>query len=476
MNSLPPARLRSQATACATACAGVLWEALARGRPADRALAATLRENRQLGARDRRLLSETAFAVLRWWGWIAPLAPAPLRAASAAASAGAAAGEASAEAPAEAPPALRAAAWAPLLGAAWVLEGGELPPAAALWVQQAWPGTAIATADEATTPAQRRALLTPVLPAGTPLPEVAALLPEWALPEMDCPRPLDELIAWQQRRPPVWLRAQTTDGPGLLNELRAAGLEVEADPRLPSALHMPPPRVNLRTLEAFCEGRFEVQDLASQLIGWVCAPRPGQRWWDACAGAGGKTLHLADLMQRRGAVTASDIRLYKLEDLRRRARRAGFPNIRTREWKGKALPERRGNFDGVLVDAPCSCSGTWRRNPDGRWTTRSADLAEFAELQLRLLTHAATAVRPGGVLVYATCSMFRRENRQVVEAFLAAESGFALEPFEHPLGGGRTDGTLQTWPWDGDCDAMFVARFRSTACRAPRHAVLHGVP
>lgn len=462
MNSLPPARLRSQATACATACAGVLWEALVHGRPADRALAAVLRENRQLGARDRRLLSETAFAVLRWWGWIAPLAPEALRAATVA---GAGSRTVTAAAPpAIAPaPALRAAAWAPLLGAAWILEGGEVPPAAELWLQQVWPGAAILTAAPAMAPAQRRLLLGPVLPPGTPLPEVAALLPAWALPEMDCPRPLEELIGWQQRRPPVWLRSQTADGPGLLSELRAAGLELEADPRLPSALHMPPPRVNLRTLEAFHAGRFEVQDLASQLIGWVCAPRPGQRWWDACAGAGGKTLHLADLMQRRGAVTASDIRLYKLEDLRRRARRAGFPNIRTREWKGKALPERRGNFDGVLVDAPCSCSGTWRRNPDGRWTTQATDLAEFAELQLRLLTHAATAVRPGGVLVYATCSMFRRENRQVVEAFLGAETGFVLEPFAHPLGGLQTDGTLQTWPWDGDCDAMFAARLRRQA-------------
>lgn len=452
MDSIPAARVKSQATACAMACARVLWESLARGRPADRALAATLRDNRQLGSRDRRLLSETVFAALRWWGWIGPLAPAPFRAALAAGREGAGSDQ---------PPELRAAAWASLLGAAWVLEGGEVPPAAGLWLGLALPQarTALA-ADPGMTLEQRRALLAPFLSALGALPAPASLLPDWAPALIDCPRPLDELLEWLQRRPPVWLRAQTADLEGLVRELREAGVEVQPHPRLAPALCTPPPRVNLRTLEVFRAGRIEVQDLASQLVGLVCAPCPGQRWWDACAGAGGKTLQLADLMARKGSVTASDIRLYKLEDLRRRARRAGFPNIRTREWKGKALPEHRGHFDGVLVDSPCSCSGTWRRNPDGRWTLRQNEMREFAALQGRLLAHAAAAVRPGGVLVYATCSMFRPENRGVVDAFLAGTSAFRLDPFDHPLTGAPTDGTLHTWPWDGDCDAMFVARFR----------------
>jgi len=452
MNSIPAARLKSQATACAAACASVLWESLGLGRPADRALAAVLRDNRQLGSRDRRLLSETVFEVLRWWGWIGPLAPASFHAAMA-----------SRRDPAgsEQAPEFRAAAWAPLLGAAWVLEGGEVPAAASLWLGLALPQAKAVDAAEAGMPLARRGrLLSPFLRPDAVAPAVPGLLPAWVPGEMDCPRPLDELIDWLQRRPPVWLRAQTADLDSLICELRTAGVDVQPHPRLTTALSTPPPRVNLRTLDAFRDGRIEVQDLASQLIGLVCAPRPGQRWWDACAGAGGKTLHLAELMARKGSVTASDIRLYKLEDLRRRARRAGFPNIRTREWKGKALPEHRGHFDGVLVDSPCSCSGTWRRNPDGRWTLRQSEMAEFAALQGRLLTHAAGAVRAGGVLVYATCSMFRGENRGVVDAFLAANPAFRPEPFAHPLTGEPTDGMLQTWPWDGDCDAMFVARLR----------------
>jgi 16S rRNA (cytosine967-C5)-methyltransferase len=452
MNTLPPARLKTQADVSAEACADVLWQSLGLGRPADRALAALLREQRQLGSRDRRLISETVFSILRWWGWIGGLAPAGFRAAVAERLAGVGSEE---------PPHVAPVAWAATLGAAWVLEGGDVPPAAQLWLGTALPhARAVTAADPGMTLDQRAALLAPFAPSGQAAPSLLRLLPEWAFTEVDCPRPAAELLEWLQRRPPVWLRVQTADVAALVGELRDAGVPVQPHPLLTRALHTLPPRVNLRTLEAFRAGRIEVQDLASQLIGHVCAPRPGQRWWDACAGAGGKTLHLADLMAGKGSVTASDIRLHKLDDLRLRARRGGFPNIRVREWKGKALPEHKGNFEGVLVDAPCSCSGTWRRNPDGRWTLRQAELAEFAELQGRLLANASGAVRPGGVLVYATCSVFRRENRAVIEQFLAQAPAFRLEPFNSPLTGAPTDGTLQIWPWDGDCDAMFTARLR----------------
>lgn len=448
MRPLPPARLRAQAALAAEVCARVLWQSLGLGRPADRALAALLRSDPRVGGRDRRLIAETVFAVLRWWGWVRPLAPAAF-------SAALAAGEAST------PPPMAAETWAPLLGAAWVLEGGDFPEAARLWVSLALPdaGSAAAARPGASL-AVRAGLLKPFFPPGECLPGPEALLPGWSWAEIASPRPKDDLLDWLQRRPPVWLRACTEDLPGLLGELHRAGLDARPHPALPTALRTSPPRLNLQTLAAFRDGRIEVQDLASQLIGHICAPLPGQRWWDACAGAGGKTLHLAALMGGKGSVTASDIRPYILEALRRRARRAGFPNIRTREWKGKPLPEHRGGYDGVLVDAPCSGSGTWRRNPHGRWTTRRADLEEFARLQARLLENAAGTVRPGGTLVYATCSLFRLENEDVVHGFLAGHPEFSLEPFAHPLTGAPVPGTLMIWPWDGDCDAMFAARLR----------------
>ena len=297
------------------------------------------------------------------------------------------------------------------------------------------------------------------------MPEFVArdLLPRYATREMDCPQPFTELVKWLQRRPPVWLRVQRTAPDAVLRRLRAADLDPTQHEVMRNAISLTAPKVNLRTLGPFKNGLFEVQDLGSQVIGLVCGAKPGQRWWDACAGAGGKAMQLADLMGSKGSITATDMRTYKLDDLRKRAKRAHYSNIRCREWKGGAPPGSKGGFDGVLVDAPCSCSGTWRRNPDGRWTTSREDMLEQAELQLRLLSSAARGVRPNGVLVYATCSMFRRENMGVVEAFLADAPGFALDPFANPMTGEPTNGTLQIWPWDGDSDSMFVARFRRTS-------------
>jgi 16S rRNA (cytosine967-C5)-methyltransferase len=267
------------------------------------------------------------------------------------------------------------------------------------------------------------------------------------------------LVDWLQLRPPVWLRAQV-DPAQALRELAEAELDPKPHPARADAIAIEPPRLNLRNLPCFRDGHLEIQDLASQTIAGVCAPKPGERWWDTCAGAGGKTLHLATLMASKGSIVASDIRTYKLDDLKKRARRAGFSNIRCREWKGKDLPAKKGGFDGVLVDAPCTCSGTWRRNPDARWTLERQEIAEFADKQLSLLNGAAGAVRSGGTLVYATCSMFGAENEGVVRAFLASRPDFELESFPHPLGAGVCPGQLRIWPWDGDCDAMFVARFR----------------
>ncbi|UKI31629.1 MAG: RsmB/NOP family class I SAM-dependent RNA methyltransferase [Lentisphaeria bacterium] len=225
---------------------------------------------------------------------------------------------------------------------------------------------------------------------------LADLVPKWVADALPPEFPFDRFLDDLRRRPPMWLRAQCDDPGKLAEELAQAGLSVRRHERIPTALRVEDPRVNLHTLESFRRGDFEVQDLASQCIGLTAAPRPGEQWLDACAGAGGKSLQLADLMKRRGTVVACDVRSYKLDDLRLRARRAGFPNIITREWDGKPFRGKQaGRFDGVLVDAPCSCSGVWRRNPDGRWTLRPEEPAETADLQLKILSAAAPAVRPG---------------------------------------------------------------------------------
>lgn len=466
---LHPSRLLTQTRAVGDAVALLLWQVLVNRLPADRVLTAHLREHKEFGSRDRRLISALGYAVFRWWGWLRPLAPPPvLRQLGEACSfpfdprrlqplpAALTTGPGGT---------LRAEHWIPLLLATLEADGGDDDGIRSFWagycgvhrhVMQTPPGALsgkerlqrLFTAEGWKNHRTPDAL------------EWGGLLPEWAAEGIACPRPLPELVGCLQRRPPLWLRVQRGDRAPLLSELAAAGLDPVPAEKLPLAVAVRNPHVNLYLVPAYREGRVEIQDLASQAIGAVCAPQPGQRWWDACAGAGGKSLLLAQLMQGKGVVTGSDVREFKLEDLRKRARRAGFSNITAKVWDGKPVAGRKATFDGVLVDAPCSCSGTWRRNPAARWSLTRAEAAEFPDLQLRILTAAAGAVKPGGVLVYATCSLFRAENEGVVAAFLAARPEFALEPVPHPLTGAPTDGQVMTWPWDGDCDAMFTARFR----------------
>lgn len=184
--------------------------------------------------------------------------------------------------------------------------------------------------------------------------------------------------------------------------------------------------------DSFKAGYFEVQDVASQQIAAKVTCTPGEKIWDSCAGGGGKTVALAAALRGKGALYASDIREHKLAEAKRRCQRAGFHNLRTFVWDGESvsgLPKEiylQAGFDGVLVDAPCSSSGTWRRNPDARLRVSTpASRAELFNLQLKLLTRASEQVRPGGRLVYGTCSWCVEENESIAELFLSANSEFS---------------------------------------------------
>ena len=158
--------------------------------------------------------------------------------------------------------------------------------------------------------------------------------------------------------------------------------------------------------------------------------------WDACAGGGGKTQAIASKLNNKGAVWATDIREHKLNEVKRRAKLAGFFNIRTAPWNGEAplqLPKEianEGGFDWVLVDGPCSSSGTWRHNPDAKLRNLGEDLTELTNLQLQLLTNASHCVKTQGKLVYGTCSFFEAENQHVIECFLENNKGWTLESSE----------------------------------------------
>jgi 16S rRNA (cytosine967-C5)-methyltransferase len=213
----------------------------------------------------------------------------------------------------------------------------------------------------------------------------------------------------------------------------------------------------------FHAGEFEIQDIASQMVGWLCAPQPGETWWDACAGEGGKTLHLSDLMRNQGLLWASDRAEWRLKKLKRRAGRAKVFNYRSAFWDGGAKLPTKTKFDGVLVDAPCSGIGTWQRNPQARWTTTPDDVRELSEIQRRLLANAAPGVKPGGKLIFSVCTLSRAETTEVVEYFNASRPDF--EPLALPeISGGQRPFTSAAakiiWPQDLDGNGMFIAGWR----------------
>ena len=240
---------------------------------------------------------------------------------------------------------------------------------------------------------------------------------------------LQEFITRQSSQPPVWLRLKPgTDEDALFAELRAADVRVF---RSDNGFELRGGK-GIHNIDAYRNGAIDMQDLSSQQIVAAVNPQSGEKIWDACAGAGGKALAMAAQMGRKGVVVATDLHQYKLDELKRRAKKAEQLNIRTFTWDGEAplrLPAeaaRQKGFDKVLVDAPCSASGTWRRNPDARWRFANESLQELNTLQQSLLRYAAEAVRPGGQLIYATCSWLTEENEAVVEAFLSTNDQYEL--------------------------------------------------
>ncbi len=193
-------------------------------------------------------------------------------------------------------------------------------------------------------------------------------------------------------------------------------------------------RHNVLGTDPYRSGIVEVQDEGSQLVAVLCDPKPGERILDLCAGGGGKSLALASAMGGRGLVVAHDVHSGRLADTRRRARRAGLGNVRVEPDPGRL--GGHGPFDLVLVDAPCSSTGTLRRNPDVAWRWQEEDVVRLAALQDELLDRAAALVRPGGFLVYATCSVLRTENGERVTALLGRRPDLAPAPPGDRLGHG----------------------------------------
>jgi 16S rRNA (cytosine967-C5)-methyltransferase len=294
--------------------------------------------------------------------------------------------------------------------------------------------------------------------AGVPLSELRAkAVPAWTA---ECMEVSDNWLRSLQREPKLWLRAKCGHATALAGKLRLAG--APAPPGFPDTLLYDGEEDLFKTPE-FHAGEFEIQDIASQMVGLLCAPQPGETWWDTCAGEGGKTLHLSDLMQNKGLLWASDRAEWRLQKLKRRAGRAKVFNYRSAFWDGGAKLPTKTKFDGVLVDAPCSGIGTWQRNPQARWTTTPEDVRELSEIQRKLLANVAPGVKPGGKLIFSVCTLSRTETAEVVEAFNSSQPDFEPLVFtDVKLNGQTVSGatSFTIWPQDLDGNAMFIAGWR----------------
>lgn len=296
--------------------------------------------------------------------------------------------------------------------------------------------------------------------------------PLWLVREMLSRWPAAEVAAWlkaNQEQPPLGVRVNTLKA---TREEVAALLapqaeRVEAHPLAPESLVLFGVAGGVGRLPGFAEGLWQTQDPGATALGRLLGVRPGMTVLDLCAGAGGKTGHLAALMANRGRIVAVEPATGRVQGLKENMARLGAEVVEVVEADGRALPEGLGGFDAALVDAPCTGLGTAGRRPDVRWRRGPEDPARLAALQLALAQAAADRLAPGGALLYCTCTVTRAENEGVVEALLASRPGLVLE-WASSLGdegwdeAARTrvgeDGFFRTMPQRDGCDAFFAAR------------------
>jgi 16S rRNA (cytosine967-C5)-methyltransferase len=319
--------------------------------------------------------------------------------------------------------------------------------------------------------------------AGKPLeyrempPEVRLEVPGWLIPRLE-PVYGDQVtaeLAALLDEAPVDLRVNTlkANRAAALSALAEEGVIARPGTLSPWSLRLEG-RPNVAATKAFTDGLVEVQDEGSQIIALLCDAKPGMAVLDLCAGAGGKTLALAATMDNKGGLVAADVNEGRLERAQVRLRRAGVHNV-TRKPLGpeanKWLKRRRGTFDVVLVDAPCSGTGTWRRNPDARWRLTPETVDALVTEQAEILDRAAGMTNPGGRLVYATCALLPEENEGQVEALLSRRTDYRAVPVaglwpDRGLGAYPGDPTvpwLRLSPARHGTDGFFVAVLERTS-------------
>ncbi|MBW4611769.1 MAG: 16S rRNA (cytosine(967)-C(5))-methyltransferase [Desmonostoc vinosum HA7617-LM4] len=277
----------------------------------------------------------------------------------------------------------------------------------------------------------------------------------------------EQLSEWMNQSPTIDLRVNPlrTSIETAEAALQAAGVLVRRVPHLPQALRLIGSTGSIQNLPGFSEGWWTVQDSSAQLVGHLLDPQPGEVIIDACAAPGGKTTHIAELMQDQGKIWACDRTPSRLRKLQENVQRLNLQSVQICTGDSRHFTQFQNIADRVLLDAPCSGLGTLHRHADARWRQTPESIQELSILQKQLISHTSTFVKAGGILVYATCTLHPAENAEVISAFLAEYPNWQIEPpkadsttysyFQFP-------GWLQVWPHQQDMDGFFMVRLRKT--------------
>lgn len=351
---------------------GALDEVFEQGQYADKVIQRNLKAQKQWGSRDRRFFAESVYEIVRWERLLAYLVD-------------------------------DNDFWK-IWGAYWVRQGHELPD----WVEL------------------KEVSAQEIKDRQKDIPSfaIAQSIPDWMFERgtLELGADFKEVVRALNKPAEVFLRTNTlkTTPEELIKTLADLGIQAtKVSPDLPDALRLTERR-NVFITEAFRKGLFEVQDASSQMIAPLLGVEPGHRVVDACAGAGGKSLHMASLMKNKGKIISMDIHEWKLQELKVRARRDGVDVIETRVIESsKTIKRLAQTADRVLLDVPCSGMGVLRRNPDTKWKLTNDEIARLQQLQYEILTSYSEMTKKGGRMVYATCSLLPSENEKQVQRFLA---------------------------------------------------------
>lgn len=389
-------------------------------RYADKVIEQALRSNPKAGSRDRAFIAETTYEVLRYYRLYAEIL--------------------------DMVPATEADFWK-LVGAHFAFRGIELPD----WQEfKSLHSQTFRTKIKFWQQAVKRN------PVESEQRRILESIPDWLdeIGSTELKEGWDETLHWLNRPAQVVLRANRlrTSPTELQKALAAENVVAQIMPNTDALVLSE--RKNVFKSAAFRKGWFEVQDYSSQLVAPLLNPQPGMRVVDACAGGGGKTLHLAALMQNKGSIIALDTQAWKLEELRHRARRGGATNIETRPIENKKNIKRLyGTADRLLLDVPCSGLGILRRNPDAKWKLQPAQIDQLRNTQQEILQQYSPITKPGGQMVYATCSILPSENQEQVEKFLESEAGKDFHLLEE----------RRILPQDEGFDGFYMARLERNA-------------